>query len=97
MHEPGVKICSLRLEETFPWKKHSTHWENRDWKHYLSGHTQSGISVKLCHRSDLGVFMYNLLEGLSLVMSFRLVMALKPRGEDEVNCSEWNSAGKKVK
>lgn len=48
-------------------------------------HTQSGILVKPYYRSDLGVFMYNLLEGLCLVMSFRLVIAPKPRPDDEVN------------
>lgn len=35
MHEAGVKMCFLRLEETLPWKQHSTHWAKRDWKHYL--------------------------------------------------------------
>lgn len=35
MHEAGVKIHFLRLEETVPWKQHSTHWANGDWKHYL--------------------------------------------------------------
>lgn len=42
MHEAGVKICFLRLEETLSWKQHSTHWADRDWKHYLPafhGHT----------------------------------------------------------
>lgn len=37
MHEAGNKICFLELQETlhYIWEKHSTHWANRDWKHYF--------------------------------------------------------------